>query len=112
VFDRLNNESKSLFYGRYDLKCTSIEDLKDGKNIMIIEYNGAGAEPNHIYDCGMSYGKALKVIAAHWRDMYRIGKINNKNGVAYWSFWKGYRFLQQFKKVFKELQKRDLELGL
>lgn len=111
VFDSLNNESKNFFYGRYDLKCTSIEDLKDGKNILIIEYNGAGAEPNHIYDCGMSYGKALKVIAAHWRDMYRIGKINNKNGVPYWSFRKSYRFLQQFKKVFKELQKRDLELG-
>jgi hypothetical protein len=111
VFDRLNNESKSFFYGRYDLKCTSIEDLKNGKNIIIIEYNGAGAEPNHIYDCDMSYGKALKVIAAHWRDMYRIGKINNKNGVPYWSFRKSYRFLQQFNKSFKELQKRDLELS-
>ena len=79
---------------------------------MILEYNGAGAEPNHIYDCGMSYGKALKVIAAHWCDLYRIGKINNKNGVPYWSFRKGYRFMQQLKKDFKELQKRDLELGL
>jgi hypothetical protein len=112
VFDRLNNESKSFYYGRYDLKCTSIEDLKEGKNIMIIEYNGAGAEPNHIYDCGMSYGNALKVIAAHWRDLYRIGKINNKRGVPYWNFKKGYRFMQQSKKIFKELQKRDLELGL
>src|SRR5436190_17503612 len=111
VFDRINHESKSFFYGRYDLKCTSIEDLKNDKNIMIIEFNGAGAEPNHIYDCGMSYGKALKVIAAHWRDMYHIGKINNKNGVPYWSFGKSYRFLQQFKKSFKELQKRDLELS-
>jgi len=111
VFDRLNNKSKNFFYGRYDLKCTSLEDLKNGKNIIIIEYNGAGAEPNHIYDCGMSYGKALKVIAAHWRDMYRIGKINNKNGVPYWGFRKSYRFLQQFKKDFKELRKRDLELS-
>ena len=112
VFDRLNNESKSFYYGRYDLKCTSIEDLKQGKNIMILEYNGAGAEPNHIYDCGMSYGNALKVISAHWRDMYRIGRINNKNGVPYWSFSKANRLRQQFKKDFKELQKKDLELGL
>jgi hypothetical protein len=59
----------------------------------------------------MSYGKALKVIAVHWRDMYRIGKINNKNGVPYWGFRKSYRFLQQFKKDFKELQKKDLELS-
>ena len=112
VFDDLNNHSKSFFYGRYDIKCTSIEHLKSGKDIMILEYNGAGAEPNHIYDCDMSYGKALRVISAHWRDMYRIGKINNKLGVPYWSFKKSRCFIQQSKKVFKELQKRDLLLGL
>lgn len=112
VFDRINHESTSFYYGRYDLKCTSIEDLKQGKNIMILEYNGAGAEPNHIYDCGMSYGKALKVISSHWRDLYRIGKINNQNGVPYWTFSKSYRFLQQLKKDFKELQRRDLALGI
>jgi hypothetical protein len=112
VFDGLNNGSKKFYYGRYDLKCTSIEDLKQGKNIMILEYNGAGAEPNHIYDCRMSYGKALKVIAAHWHHLYRIGKINNKNGVPYWSFKKGYRFTQQLRKEFKYLRERDLELGL
>ena len=112
VFDKLNNESKNFFYGRYDLKCTSIEDLKNGKNISILEYNGAGAEPNHIYDCGMSYWRALGVIKSHWRDMYRIGKINNKNGVPYWSFRKARRFRKQLNKDFKELQKKDLASGL
>ncbi len=112
VFDKLNSESKYFFYGRYDLKCTSVEDLKQGKNISILEYNGAGAEPNHIYDCGMSYGKALRVIASHWRDMYRIGKINNKNGVAYWNYKKASRFRKQLQKDFKELQKKDLALSL
>ena len=38
--------------------------------------------------------------------------LNNKKGVPYWSFRKGYRFMQQLKKDFKQLQKRDLELGL
>ena len=112
VFDKLNNGSNGFYYGRYDLKCTSIEDLKNGKNISILEYNGAGAEPNHIYDCGMSYGKALGVIASHWRDMYRIGKINNRNGVPYWSFKKAKHFRKQQKIDFTELQKKDLLLKL
>lgn len=112
VFDELNNPSKSFFYGRYDLKCTSIENLKIGKDIMILEYNGAGAEPNHVYDCGMSYFKALRIISAHWGHMYRIGKINNRMGVPYWSFKKSRNFRQQLKNDFKELKKRDLELGL
>ena len=112
VFDRINDESPGFYYGRYDIKCTSIEDLKKGNNISILEYNGAGAEPNHIYDCGMSYFNALKVISSHWRHMYRIGKINSRNGIPYWGFRKSYRFMQQLKKDFKELRRRDLELGL
>ena len=112
VFDELNNPSRSFFYGRYDLKCTSVENLKAGKDIMVLEYNGAGAEPNHIYDCGMSYFKALAVLSAHWGHMYRIGKINNRMGVPYWSFKKCRSFMRQQKKDFKELKKRDLELGL
>jgi hypothetical protein len=111
VFDKINSGSKHFYYGRYDFKCTSIENLKNGKDIIILEYNGAGAEPNHIYDCNMSYGKALKVIAAHWHDMYQIGKINNKNGIAYWNFGKAYRFTKQLKKDFRELQKKDIVLG-
>jgi hypothetical protein len=110
VFDALN-PSKNFYYGRYDLKCTSVENLKAGKDIMILEYNGAGAEPNHIYDCGLSYFNALKVLSAHWGHMYRIGKINNRLGVPYWSFKKSRRFMKQQKKDFKELIKRDLELG-
>ena len=111
VFDELNNPLRSFFYGRYDLKCSSVENLKAGKDIMVLEYNGAGAEPNHIYDCGMSYFKALAVLAAHWGHMYRIGKINNRMGVPYWSFKKSRSFMRQQKKDFKELKKRDLELG-
>lgn len=110
VFDRISNEAGNFYYGRYDLKCTSIEDLKQGKNVMILEYNGAGAEPNHIYDCGMSYFKALKVVASHWHDMYRIGKINNRKGVKYWTYFEGRRFSKETKMNFRRLQQLDVTL--
>lgn len=110
VFDRISNEAGSFYFGRYDLKCTSIEDLKQGKNLMILEFNGAGAEPNHIYDCGMSYFKALKVVASHWHDLYKIGRINHKKGVRYWSFGEGKRFSKQTKKNFEKLQELDVTL--
>lgn len=55
VFDAISDETGEFHFGCYGLKCTSIEDLKIGKNFSILEFNGAGAELNHIYDCGMSY---------------------------------------------------------
>ncbi|MEO6549836.1 MAG: hypothetical protein ABIN94_17675, partial [Ferruginibacter sp.] len=42
VFDELFKYTKHFHYGRYDIKCASIEDLKAGKNYSILEYNGSG----------------------------------------------------------------------
>lgn len=107
VFDAISNETREFYFGRYDLKCTSIEDLKTGKNFSILEFNGAGAEPNHIYDCGMSYINALKEVARHWNDLYEIGEINKKRGIRHWSFIKGYQHLKNSRKFFKKLRLYD-----
>ena len=45
VFDELSHYTDKFYYGRYDIKTTSIEDLKQGKNFTILEFNGSGAEP-------------------------------------------------------------------
>lgn len=108
VFDAISIESGHFYYGRYDLKCTSVEDLKMGRNIQILEFNGTGSEPNHIYDCGMRYSQALRVITDHWRDMYRISRINFKNGIPYWSFRAGRNHLKKANRFFAKLQKIDL----
>jgi hypothetical protein len=107
VFDSLFDYNKQFFYGRYDIKTTSIEDLKAGRNFVILEYNGCGAEPNHIYDCGMSIFSAYAEILRHWKALFEISRYNHQNGTPYWSFIKGYRFLQASKVHFKLLEKYD-----
>lgn len=111
VFDNISNAAGHFYFGRYDLKCSSIEDLKQGKNFYILEYNGAGAEPNHIYDCGMKYWDALRVIHMHWKHLYRIGRINFANGIPYWNFSEGLSYLNKAKKFFKRMRNADLELS-
>ena len=107
VFDELSHYTDKFFYGRYDIKTTSVEDLKDGKNFLILEFNGCGAEPNHIYDCGMSLWKAYGVLLTHWKALYRISRYNHKNGVPYWSFKRGWDFLKKSSEHFKMLEKYD-----
>ena len=107
VFDELSHYTDKFFYGRYDIKTTSIDDLKKGKNFLILEFNGCGAEPNHIYDCGMSIWKAYGVILTHWKALYRISRYNHKNGVPYWSFKRGRDYLKQAREHFKMLEKYD-----
>jgi hypothetical protein len=93
-FDKLSLHSGAFYWGRYDVKCHSIADLKQGKNYAILEYNGAGASPSHIYHCGMSLWQAYSVILFHWKLLFEVSKWNNDNGVPYWPFWKGLRYLR------------------
>jgi hypothetical protein len=107
VFDELSHYSKHFYYGRYDIKTTSIADLKAGKNFMILEYNGCGAEPNHIYDCNMKLYDAYKEILKHWKALYEISRYNNAHGFPYWSFQKGKQFIKESRKHFKLLEEYD-----
>jgi hypothetical protein len=110
VFDNLNLYSKEFYYGRYDLKAASLADLKQGKNFLLLEYNGSGAEPNHVYNSGYRLRDAHKEILKHWKVLYEISRISHKEGVPYWSYKKGLRFLKKAKKHFLSLGKLDTSI--
>jgi hypothetical protein len=107
VFDALAENAPHFYYGRYDIKCRSVEDLRQGSNFSILEYNGSGAEPHHIYGDGNNLVQAYRIVLHHWNVLYRISRYNHHNGIPYWSFRRGYRFLRKAKKRFKALKKLD-----
>ena len=76
VIDRICQQIPDFYYGRLDLKFTSWEDLLQEKNFSIIEVNGAGSEPTHMYDPGHSLLFAWKEIIRHWRLLHRISLTN------------------------------------
>jgi len=112
VMDEINLYSKNLYYGRYDVKTTSLEDLRQGKNISILEYNGVGSEPNHIYDIHLTYMQAINIIAQHWKYMYEIGHINYKKGIQYIPFWKGVKMFRQSRRHTKLMKQLDLQCNI
>lgn len=105
IFDNLSHHTNFL-YGRYDIKCASVEDLRQGKNYTILEYNGCGGEAHHVYT-GYSFLQACRILIDHWRILYEISLQNRANGVEPWSFAKGAAFLKKAKAYFRELKKLD-----
>lgn len=91
AFDRLAKEIPDFYFGRFDLKCQSYDDLKQLKNFKILELNGAGAEPGHIYQPGYPLLKAYKDILWHLKVLAEISAQNRKRGVKYWPFSTGYK---------------------
>lgn len=110
-FDAISHRINDFFYGRYDIMCAGIEDLKEGKNFSILEYNGCGAEPNHFYDTGYTLFGAYREILKHWKALYGISKYNRQQGIEPWSFTRGRKILQETKERFKVMRKADLEIG-
>ncbi len=110
IFDEISLSINDFFYGRYDIMCTNVADLKKGKNFTILEYNGCGAEPNHFYDTGYTLIAAYKEILKHWKALYQICKYNTGKGIKPWPFQKGRKFLAQIKAHFTLIRQVDKEL--
>lgn len=83
-FDQVSKAINGFHYGRFDVKCQSLEALKEGRDFKIIELNGAFSEPTHIYDASRSsYWKAVATIVRHWRLVRRIAMANHERGVPF-----------------------------
>lgn len=95
-FDHISKQIKGFYFGRYDLRCASLADLENGK-IKVMELNGCGAEPAHIYQPGFSLIKAFGVLFTHWRNLYVISTQNHSRGVPYLSFREGSAIFKRFK---------------
>jgi hypothetical protein len=80
VFDAISIPIDGFYYGRFDLKVRSIEEMYAGQNIKIMELNGASSEPGHIYDSSNTLFRAYKDLTAHWKRLAEISKVNMNQG--------------------------------
>lgn len=98
LFDQVSNQIDGFYFGRYDLRCKSIEDLYEGEHFKILELNGAGAEPAHIYHPGFSLIQAYKDIIHHLKVLADISILNRKRGIPFYSLREGLREILKIQK--------------
>ncbi len=88
IFDSIAQQIKGFYYGRFDLKAASEEDLMAGKNIKIMELNGVNSDAAHIFDPSYKLWQAYKDVAQHWKILAEISQIQTNNGLKPISFFK------------------------
>lgn len=71
---------EGFYFGRFDLKTTSIEDFQRGENFKIVELNGVTSEATGIYDPKNSLFDAYRVLFEQWRIAFEIGAQNAARG--------------------------------
>lgn len=97
VIDELCRQIPEFYYGRLDIRYNTLDDLKQGRNFAVIEVNGAGAEPTHIYDPRHSLFFAWKEIVRHWLILGRISRINRRRGHPYLTWKEGVQMIREDK---------------
>ena len=103
TIDRLCKKIPDFYFGRLDIRYNSWEELKKGKNFSLIEVNGAGSEPTHIYDPKHSIFFAWKEIIRHWKILWSISRINHRRGFRYLTNREGIQMFRENREVSKKL---------
>lgn len=81
---RIDEISKCIpgyYFGRYDLRVPSIDHLRRGEGIKIIEANGLSSESTNIYDPRKSLLSAYRTLFKQWDMAFKISGQNKLAGV-------------------------------
>lgn len=106
--DAVCRKVKGFHYGRLDIRFNTWEELRQGKNFSIIELNGAGSEPTHMFDPRHSIVFAWKEITRHWKILWRISRLNHLKGIPYLTRKEGLAMLRENKLYEKKLEEQDV----
>ena len=103
VINSICTKVPEFYYGRMDIRFKSFEDLEQGKNFSIIELNGAGSDPTHIYDPKHSIFFAWKEIIRHLNMLYKVSCKNRQLGCKCLTFEEGMEMLKSNRNHVKKL---------
>ena len=94
--DCISQKIHGFYIGRYDIRYSKEEDLREGRNFSIIELNGASSEATSIYDAHNSVFAAYQTLFRQWDLVFAIGAANRRNGCEptrfgpLWQKWREY----------------------
>ncbi|SIO35384.1 hypothetical protein [Salinivibrio sp. ES.052] len=78
--DAIAKDIEGFYFGRFDIKFRDIPSLIKGKELCIVEVNGASSEPAHIWDSDGGYCQAVRALLCQYRHLYHIGECIRRRG--------------------------------
>jgi membrane protein DedA with SNARE-associated domain len=94
--DEISRRISGFYIGRFDVRYTDDESLRQGMGFKIVELNGAASEATNLYDARNSLWSAYRTLYRQWKLTYAIGAENRKRGakprpvVSLWRDWRDF----------------------
>lgn len=79
--DKIMQDLPGVYFSRIDLRYSSLDALREGRDFKIIEFNGSGSEATHIWDPEMTLLRAYKDQFFHYGESFKIGAEIRKTGL-------------------------------
>jgi hypothetical protein len=102
--DAISQQVQGFYFGRFDIRYSSVSDLKAGKDFYILELNGATSESTNIYDPSWSVMQSYRLLFLQWKILFKIGKQNIERGE------KRHTLVDLIKVIFRFYSDRKMDL--
>jgi membrane protein DedA with SNARE-associated domain len=80
--DEIAKTFDGFFVGRFDIRYSDVEQFKAGRDLAIVELNGATSESTNIYDPGLSLFGAYRTLFTQWSIVFAVGAENRRRGAG------------------------------
>ena len=80
--DAIARSYPGFFVGRFDVRYRDVATFKAGRDLAIVELNGATAESTNIYDPHASLLSAYRTLFRQWSIIFAIGAANRCGGAS------------------------------
>ena len=80
--DAIARRFPGFYIGRFDVRYTDVAAFRAGRDLAIVELNGATSESTNLYDPSWSLFAAYRTLFRQWSLLYRIGDANRRRGHA------------------------------
>lgn len=78
--DAIARSMPEFYFGRFDIKFASLEELQRGENFQIIEVNGIGSEDIHVWDPEKTLGQVYRGLFTTQTNLFTIAALNRVRG--------------------------------
>ena len=101
ALDRIFDDIPGFYYGRLDIKFRDVDSLRAGRDLQIVEINGASSESIHIWDRRTGFVDAVNTLLQQYRTLFKLGNAHSKRGCkppGLWPLFKAWRYELQLVK--------------
>lgn len=103
LFNNINAHMNEVYYGRFDIKYESWDQLVNGSSFKILEMNGIASEPIHIYDKNVKIRDKYKSFYSLWKTIYEISNIQKSRGIHPISLKLAFQAFREYKSYINSL---------